>query len=514
MEEKLVLYIEIHQLRERRFRITQIAKRLKISRNTVYKYLEMSFEEAVNEFGNTERKKKLDPYQDWIINWLREYPSLSGAQVYDWLQEHFPDIEVGESTVRRYVNEMREIYHIEKGEEPREYEAVDEQPPGKQMQVDWGQTNQKMTNGKEVKLYFIAFVLAHSRQKYMVWQDRPFTTQDTILCHEKAFQYYGGITEEIVYDQDNLIAVSENAGDLILTKEFQRYVKDRKFKVYLCRKADPESKGKIENVVKYVKINFAKDRVYSTLEDWNERALKWLERTGNYKVHNTTKKRPFEVFLLEKQHLKKVSSPLSLLESNHTEIITRNVNKDNTVRYASNRYSVPLGTYTKHPQVNLILNGHALKIMALHTGEILADHTISLEKGKLIKNVNHGRDRSTSLNQLQQHVLTFFPYEGAAQYIQQVCHTYGRYRRDQLLLFQKVAMENPEWISLALEKCIQEKLYSANEFRDVVAYFKRTKKENDIETVVEVERKQPVTIAVQTRDLQEYIHRMGGRRNE
>ena len=57
-------------------------------------------------------------------------------------------------------------------------------------------------------------------------------------------------------------------------------------------------------------------------------------------------------------------------------------------------------------------------------------------------------------------------------------------------------------------------MYSANEFRDVVAYFKRTKKENDIETVVEVERKQPVTIAVQTRDLQEYIHRMGGRRNE
>lgn len=57
------------------------------------------------------------------------------------------------------------------------------------MQVDWGQTIQRMTNGKEVKLYFIAFVLANSRQKYIIWQDRPFTTQDTITCHEKAFQY-------------------------------------------------------------------------------------------------------------------------------------------------------------------------------------------------------------------------------------------------------------------------------------------------------------------------------------
>lgn len=514
MEEKLVLYIEIHQLRERRFRITQIAKRLKISRNTVYKYLEMSFEEAVNEFGHTQRKKKLDPYQDWIVNWLREFPSLSGAQVYDWLLEHFPKIDVGESTVRRYVNEMREIYQIEKKDEPREYEAVEEQPPGKQMQVDWGQTIQKMANGKEVKLYFIAFVLAHSRQKYMVWQDRPFTTKDTIRYHEKAFQYYGGVTEEIVYDQDNLIAVSENAGDLILTKEFQRYVKERKFNIYLCRKADPESKGKIENVVKYVKNNFAKNRVYSTLEDWNERALKWLERTGNYKVHHTTKKRPFEVFLLEKQHLKKVSSLLSLSESNHTEIITRIVNKDNTVRYASNRYSVPLGTYTKYPQLHLIVNEKTLRVVEPHTGEILADHTVSLEKGKLIKNVNHGRDRSKSLDQLQQQVLTLFPYEGAAQYIQDVCHTYGRYRRDQLLLFQKVAKESPEWISLALEKCIQEKLNSANEFRDVVDYFKRTKKEPEIETTVEVTLKQPVTIAVQTRDLQEYIHRMGGKENE
>lgn len=190
------------------------------------------------------------------------------------------------------------------------------------------------------------------------------------------------------------------------------------------------------------------------------------------------------------------------------------MNKDNTVRYASNRYSVPLGTYTKYPQLHLIVNEKTLRVVEPHTGEILADHIVSLEKGKLIKNVNHGRDRSKSLDQLQQQVLILFPYEGAAQYIQDVCHTYGRYRRDQLLLFQKVAKESPEWISLALEKCIQEKLNSANEFRDVVDYLKRTKKEPEIETTVEVTLKHPVTIAVQTRDLQEYIHRMGGKENE
>ncbi|MGE8033749.1 hypothetical protein [Lysinibacillus sp. NPDC093692] len=63
-----------------------------------------------------------------MINWLREYPSLSGAQIYDWLLENFSNIKVGESTVRRYVNKMRELYQIEKIDEPREYEAVDDQP--------------------------------------------------------------------------------------------------------------------------------------------------------------------------------------------------------------------------------------------------------------------------------------------------------------------------------------------------------------------------------------------------
>lgn len=166
-------------------RITQISKRTKLSRTTIYKYLALDFEEAIQEFDLTSRKKKLDEYQDWIVNWLREYPTLSGAQIYDWLQEKFPDINVG--------------------------------------------TIQKNVEGKDVRLYFIAFVLANSPHKYKWWLNRPFTTEDTIRCHEQAFAFYGGVAEEIVYDQDNLIAVSENAGDLILTSAFQQYIRQRKF---------------------------------------------------------------------------------------------------------------------------------------------------------------------------------------------------------------------------------------------------------------------------------------------
>lgn len=86
------------------------------------------------------QKEKLDPYKDWLVAWLQEYPHLSAAQLQDWLLERYPDFVVGESTMRMYVNQLREEYQIEKTKKIREYEAVVEQPMGKQMQVDWGET--------------------------------------------------------------------------------------------------------------------------------------------------------------------------------------------------------------------------------------------------------------------------------------------------------------------------------------------------------------------------------------
>ena len=127
---------------------------------------------------------------------------------------------------------MREIYQVEKKIMVRQYEAILEKTMGKQLQVDWGETKQKTTEKKEIKLYLVAFVLAHSWYKYMEWQNRPFTTSDAIRCHENAFQFYGGRTEEIVCDQDRLITISKNSGQLLLTSEFQNYVNERKLKVH------------------------------------------------------------------------------------------------------------------------------------------------------------------------------------------------------------------------------------------------------------------------------------------
>lgn len=513
-----MLYLEIQQMSEKNFSVSQIAKQLKVSRTTVYKYLEMSFEEAT-EWANSlsTRSKKLDQYKEWIIAWLKEYPHLSAAQIKDWLLERFPDLQVADSTTRLYVNEVREEYQIPKTKVVRQYEAVEEQPMGKQMQVDWGETKQKTENKKEVKLYFISFVLSHSRYKYIEWQDCPFTTRDTIRCHESAFQYYGGMPEEIVYDQDHLITVSENSGDIILTGEFQAYKEQRGFHMYLCRKADPESKGKIENVVKYVKYNFADSRVFTNIDNWNERCLAWLKRTGNHNVHQTIKKRPDEVFLLEKQHLQPVSHLLSG-ESIHNYSITRVVNKDNTIIYKSNRYSVPIGTYKPkgHNTVFIDIKEETddkimLIVLADNGNEVLAKHELSFGKGQLIKNKNHQRDRSKGIEAFKETVIRQFQNtELASSYISDLLEIYPRYRRDQLITLQKATIDYSTVIDEALIKCMNEKLLSANDFRDVARFLSLNLQYSSEEIVEKNRNKKNTNIEVETRAISTYTDILGG----
>lgn len=104
------------------------------------------------------------------------------------------------------------------------------------------------------RLKKMGFSKSQIAKKLKISRNRVIDYSDLIRMQENAFQYFGGMTEEIVYDQDRLLAVSENAGELMLTEFLTKYHETRGFKIYLCRKSDPESKGKVEQLIKYVRI--------------------------------------------------------------------------------------------------------------------------------------------------------------------------------------------------------------------------------------------------------------------
>ncbi len=122
-------------------------------------------------------------------------------------------------------------------------------------------------------------------------------------------------------------------------------------------------------------MNFPRHRVFSNRNSLNESCLAWLKRTGNHNVHFTIKKRPVEVYALEKQHLKPVSSLLSF-ESNHGSSISRTIHKDNVIKYKSNRYSLPIGTYRPRGNntVYVEVREKELIIRATPEGDVLAKY--------------------------------------------------------------------------------------------------------------------------------------------
>ena len=478
--------MDIKRLHEQGFKVAKIARKLGISRTTVYDYIEKNPDEmAIWLASNKSRRKKLDKYKSLILTWLKEHPDQSSAQIHDWLRERYPSFIIGESTVRSFVKTLREEYLIPKTEIKRQYQAIPDPPMGQQAQVDFGQNVQRTTLGKEIKLYFISFVLSHSRYKYVEWLDRPFTTKDVVLMHENAFKHFEGIPYELVYDQDSLLVVSENAGEIIYTAEFQKYIQERNLQIHLCRKADPESKGRIENVVGYVKKNFAKHRVFHNLEQWNEQCFSWLERTGNGKIHNTTKKRPIEVFSLEKQHLRPVSSRYSPFGESYNPInsIARTVRKDNTILYLSNRYSVPLGTFEKDKKVFIhISDGDHLVVYDHIDGTVIAEHPLHHGKGKLIQATEHTRDRTKGIQAYIANLSEQFnDVKLAREYLEVVRNNYPRYIRDQLQVITRVITNlEPSVRDLALKEAVKRKLFSASEFSDVVEYTKRYRQVNSI----------------------------------
>ncbi|GAI68905.1 unnamed protein product, partial [marine sediment metagenome] len=287
------------------------------------------------------KELKLSRHEEFVRGLLSKQQDFSAAQIHDRLLELEPDLPVTERTTFNFVQYIRQKYNLPKPPiNRRVYESVPELPYGKQAQVDFGEFTMQTQEGKNQKVYFMTMSLSRSRFKHTYFLTVPFTARTAVIAHEESFKYIGGIPGQIVYDQDSVFVSDENKGDFLLTEVFQRYVSERKFLPDFLHKADPESKGKIENVVKYVKYNFLRGRIFINNDVLNQQAIAWLERTANKKIHGTTKKSPVKELQNELEYLK-TYYPVSQINP----LKQYTLRKDNKVCYKGNFYTVPTGTY-------------------------------------------------------------------------------------------------------------------------------------------------------------------------
>lgn len=449
---------------------SRISRELGLDRATVRKYIEMDedeFHKLIEQGRNLPRK--LSEYLCYVKEELQAQPYLSAAQIEDRLKEHYADLpQVHSKTVYNFVHLVRRQYGIEKpkGEGHRDFEKLPPVAYGKQAQVDFGEYNMQTPTGGRKKVCFFVMVLSRSRYKFVYFQAIPFTTRDAVYAHLLAFEYFQGIPWEILYDQDSVFIHDENLGDYLFTHDFGAFVRSQPFEAVFCRKLDPQSKGKVENVVGYVKKNFLRGRMYHGAPELNQGALSWLSRTANAKVHGTTHKVPLSEWETEKQHLQKLKEKAIKPEAG---LSTYNVRKDNTVAYRGNFYTLPLGTYQGRKTTILLSEAEGQLNLYAMDRTLLATHPVSIGKGELVRNIDHTRDKSSSSVQSHQQAYRLLGSdEKAAMYLDLLRKDKPRYYHDNLRALIKGTKGLPgEFIRQGLTFCLENGLYNGAGFCEV-----------------------------------------------
>lgn len=483
LKDRQYMWYKVRELQAKGFNKTQIGKCLGLNRKTVRKYLAMNQEEfAGRQASHRKYALKLEKYENYVRSILEEYPWISVARLHDWLRECYPDFPgVCQKTVYNYAGKIRSKYRIDKCREPhrRDYEKLPDTPYGEYAQADFGEKWMRTQEGKAVKVYFFVAVLSRSRYKFVHFSRKPFNTELAVYAHELAFSYFGGKPRKIVYDQDKILLARENLGDLILTKKFQSLVKEQHFQPVFCRKSDPESKGKVENVVKYVKSNFLVARAYHDTDRLNEEVRLWLERTGNGKEHGTTRLVPSEEFVKERTYLMPYyGTP----RPPHEEMREYHVRKDNTVQYQGNYYTLPHGTYRNgDTMVWLHETGDKVEIYARETGKLICRHELCRLRGKTIRDRSHSRPKDSGWNLAEQILAHTGGAPGVSLWLERLQEKKERYYRENLkVLVRAVPLYSGSILAEAIGTCLVQGIYNGNSVCSLCEHIYKERSRQDV----------------------------------
>jgi len=486
--------IEIKRLIQTGQKVSAVARELGIDRKTVRKYRDLTPEDiAVYRSRTKRRSRKVDDFEDWIrhrVDAMAEDGVINSQAIYEEIKGL--GYTGSARTLRRYVSQL--------GIKPQKRRIFEpfETPPGHQAMVDLGEKRKVRLGSERRTVYFIALVLSHSRKKYAEWYDRPVDTEMFIEFHQRAFQALGGIPHQIVYDQTKLAVLAEQYGEVDFNESFFGYASWCGFKTYICNKSDPQTKGKIEAVIRYIKRGFLPGRSFDSLSDLEDQWLKWLSEVADVKEHETTRRRPVDLWKEEQPYLQRIAQQSFLTQPAYRVQL---VYEDGFVKVLGNRYSVPSSHHGG--EVKVRVTEEKVEIRTLEE-ELLYSHLRSLEKGKRFKiRAHYKKPYTVSTEELSAQLLTRYESpELVAQLKQHFPRHFREQARQTLNLTRKY---DPELVKEAIQRILEHRCVSYRNLKKTVRYLASQKAlEEAIRTTIDLETQLPPDIGLEVRQTTYY----------
>ena len=270
----------IHDLLSQGKSVSEVALELQLSRTTVRKYRDHP--EAVFQRQRVPRPSKLDAYKDQIRRWVHEDHCLNCEVMFARLKRM--GYEGGISIVKDFVHPLRPV----SGHVPvQRYETS----PGQQMQFDWGEFVYEQ-DGEQRRVYGLVAILGYSRMRFVCFTKRCDTTT-LIRCLLQAFEYFGGLPQVMLTDRMKSVLLEMVDGAPHWNPQFADFAVALGVTARVCKAYTPQTKGKVERTVNYVKQQFWSGVTFTDLADLNRQALSWCGE-ANGRIHRTTHVRPVD----------------------------------------------------------------------------------------------------------------------------------------------------------------------------------------------------------------------------
>ena len=442
--------------------IKEICRTLNISKNTVRKYLRMD-EQAIQEsLESPVRHKVLDRYRSFLLRLIENYPGLKTPKALRKLKAKVPEIDVSERTLRRYISRLKPLAAAA---QQRYYEPVIDEVPGVQCQVDGGELRDVQIGGLSKTVYFLVFVLSYSRLMFVSYSLKPLDTDIFIQMHEEAFRYFDGIPEECVYDQTKLVVIKEMFREVTFNDRFYYYASQIGLDIRVCKGYDPESKGKVEAGVKYVKGDCLYGDCFTDFPGLQRHARSWLDEVANVRLHGTTEEVPRVVYDDREQDKMKPFIAVDM----PAEQATRKADKTGLISFKANKYSVPMA-YQRSTVLVAVKADQLLIFDALEHAEI-GRHTIVLGTGHIIKNTDHYRDVSVRIADYEANINGLVGESAGRQLCQLIKQTSPNIYRDQLAGVLQIIRKLEHVDERLIARVIDRPRLTATQLKDYVEAF-------------------------------------------
>ena len=364
--------VDIEYIRKKHFiegwSIRKISRNLVVARQTVRKALESS-EIPKYILSKAKPSPVLDSYKEIILEWLKQDETAPKKQrhtarrIYHRLVDEY-NFTGSESSIRRFVRLAKD--------QQKELHVPLSADWGEQAQVDWGRAKVYL-NGKEREVSLFCLRLKASLVPF-VWASPTEKLEAFLEGHKRAFEWLGGIPENLVYDNPKTAVTKILKGPhreehVVFSSLRAHYLYDSEF----CNPAKGNEKGTVENLVKYVRLNAMVPVPHvDSLEELNENLLNWCEKQRQLRIKEWEQ---------EKQALR----PLPTVPFKCAK--TKIVSSSNLLlfEFDRNHYSVP----AKYAMKPLRIEAYVDRIEVFNSANLVAVHERCYSQREKIMELEH-----------------------------------------------------------------------------------------------------------------------------